>query len=99
MAFTEYIEEFDGGFLQPLTVKNSDEVDSSLHSLQEKVDSRIIGKQCLRLPRVDCELSLSCQGCPKHLVASSKKIKLNYTKYLLSDRKSSVPGVPQRYLV
>ena len=51
MAFTEYIEEFDGGFLQPLTVKNSDEVDSSLHSLQEKVDSRIIGKQCLRLPQ------------------------------------------------
>jgi len=50
MAFTEFIEEFDGGFLQPLIIKNSDEADSSLPSLQEKVDSRIRDKQCLKLP-------------------------------------------------
>jgi len=72
MALTEFIEEFDGGFLQPLIVKNSDEADSSLPSLQEKVDSRIRDK-FEAPPKVDCELSPSRQGRPKHLVASSKK--------------------------
>jgi len=50
MAFTEFIEEFDGGLWQSLIVKNSDEADSSLPSLQGKVDSRIRDKQCLKLP-------------------------------------------------